>query len=54
MSGNTWWLTKVGAKVLSNLVLFSIFSSDIPIHFHQLIWVVPLKYLMYFFNWYEN
>ena len=45
MSGNTWWSTKVGAKLLSDLVIFSIFSSNIPLDFHGLIWVVPLKYL---------
>ena len=48
MSGNTWWSTKVGAKLLFNLVAFSILSSDIPLDFHEPIRVVPLKYLMYF------
>ena len=48
MFGNTWWSTKVGAKLLSDLVIFSIFSSDIPLDFHELIWVVQLKHLMYF------
>ena len=43
-----WWLTKVGTKFLSDLVIFSIFSFDIPLHFHELIWVVPRKCLMYF------
>ena len=35
MSRNKWWSTKVGAKLLSDLVIFSIFSSE-------LIPVVPL------------
>ena len=48
MSVNIWWSTKVGAKLLSYLVIFSIFSSDIPLDFHELIRVVLLKYLMYF------
>ena len=48
MSGNGWWLTKNEAKLLSDLVIFSIFSFDIPLDFHQSIQVVPLKYLMYF------
>ena len=37
--------TKFGAKLLSDLVIFSIFSSDIPLDFHKSIRVVPLKYL---------
>ena len=44
MSGNTWWLTKVGVKLLSDLIIFSVFFSDIPLAFQ----VVPLKYLTYF------
>ena len=48
MSGNKWWSTKVGAKLLSDLVISLIFSSDISLDFHELIRVVPLKYLMYF------
>ena len=48
MSGNKWWSTKVGAKLLSDLVLFSILSYDIPLDFHDSIRVVSLKYLMYF------
>ena len=43
-----WWSTKVDAKLLSDLVKFSIFSFDVPLDFHKLIQVVPLKYLMYF------
>ena len=48
MSGNKSCSTKVGAKFLSALVIFSIFSSDIPLDFHESIRVVPLKHLMYF------
>ena len=44
MFGNKWWSTKVGTKLMSDLVIFSILSSD----FHDSIWVVPVKYLMYF------
>ena len=47
-SGSTWWSAKVGAKLLPNLVIFSIFSADIPLHFYESIRVVPLKYLMNF------
>ena len=39
---------RVGAKLLFGLVVFSIFSSDIPLDFHNSFQVVPLKYLMYF------
>ena len=35
MSGNTWWSTNVGAKLLSDLVIFSIFSFDITLDFHD-------------------
>ena len=48
MPDNTLWSTKVGAKLLSDLVIFSIFSSGIPLDYHKSIRVVPLKYLMYF------
>ena len=48
MSGNTRWSTKVGAKLLFDLIIFSIFSSKIPLDFHESIWVVSLKNLMYF------
>ena len=48
MSGNKWGSTKVGAKLLSDLVKFSILSSDISLDFHDSIQVVPVKYLMYF------
>ena len=46
MSGNTWWSTKVGAKLVSDLDIFSIFSSEIPLDFHESIGVL-LKYLMH-------
>ena len=45
MFGNKWWLTKV-TKLLSDLVIFSILSSEIPLDFHDSIRVV-------FFNWYD-
>ena len=48
VSGSKWWSLKVAAKLLSDLVIFSIFSSDILLDFQESIWVVPLKYLMYF------
>ena len=35
--------TKVGAKLLYDLVIFSIFSADMPLDFHESIRVVPLK-----------
>ena len=41
-------LTKVGAKLLFHLVIFSIFSSVIALDFHEVIRVVPLKYLIHF------
>ena len=41
-------ITKVGAKLLSDLVIFSILSSDIPLESHEWIWVVAWKYLMCF------
>ena len=34
-------------KKLYDLVIFSIFPSGIPVDFHNSIWVVPVKYLMY-------
>ena len=45
---NRWWLTKVVGKLLYNLVIFSIFSSEILLDSHELIRVMSLKYLMYF------
>ena len=47
MSGNKWGSTKYGAKLLSTIVVFSMFSCQIPLHFHKSIPVVPLKYLMH-------
>ena len=38
-------INKVGAKRLPDLVLCSIFFSEIPLDFQELI---PLKYFMYF------
>ena len=34
-SGNKWWCTKVGAKLLFDLVICSILSCDIPLDFHE-------------------
>ena len=48
MSGNTWWSKKAGAKLLSDLAIFSIFSSDVWLDFHKSIRVVLLKYSIYF------
>ena len=48
MPGNESWSTKVSAKLLYDLVIFSIFSSDIPLNFHESIQLVLLKYLIYF------
>ena len=42
MIDNSW------CKMLADLVIFSILSSDSPLDFHESIKVVPLKYLMYF------
>ena len=47
MSDKTW-STKVGAKLLSDLVIFSILFSDVPLDFHDSIQVVPIKNLLYF------
>ena len=47
MSGNRWWSAKVGAKLLSYLVICSIISSDIPLDIHESIWVASLKYFRY-------
>ena len=33
MFSDEWW-TKAGAKLLSDLVIFPILSSDIPLDFH--------------------
>ena len=48
MSGKKYWSTEVGAIAVwfSHI---SIFSSNIPLDFHDSIRVVPLKYSVYFF-----
>ena len=33
MSGNKWWSSKVGAKLLPDLFIFSIFFSDFSLDF---------------------
>ena len=48
MSGNKWWLKEVGAKLLSDLVIFSTLSSDNALDFQKLVRVALRKYLMYF------
>ena len=48
MSGDIWLLTNIGVKRFSDLVIFSVFSSDISIDFHESIQVQPLKFLIYF------
>ena len=48
MSGNKWRSAKVGGRLLSDLVIVSILSSDILLGFQDSIQVVSLKYLMYF------
>ena len=35
MFGNEWWPRKVGAKLLRDLVIFSILSSDTPLDFYE-------------------
>ena len=50
ISGNKWRSTKVGAKLLSYLVLFSRLSSDISLDFHDSTRVVLVKYLTYFLS----
>ena len=35
ISGNKWWSTKIDAKLLSDVVTFSILSSDIPLDFQK-------------------
>ena len=50
ISGIKWCPKKIGAKLLSDLVIFlifSIFSSKFPLDFYDSIRVVPLKYLIY-------
>ena len=47
ISGNKSWSTIVGAKLQFDLVIFTTFYSKIPLDFHELVGVVPLKYLIY-------
>ena len=35
MPGNTWWSTKVSAKLLFDLVICLVFSSGIPLDSHE-------------------
>ena len=37
MSGKKRWLKKIGLKLLSHLVIFSIVSSEIPLDLHEII-----------------
>ena len=48
MSCNKLRSIKVGEKLLSDLVIFSILTSDNALDFHNLIRIVPLKNLMCF------
>ena len=48
MSGKIWWCRKASAKLLPHLVILPILSANIPLDFHDSVWVVPLKYLMCF------
>ena len=50
MSGNKWWSTKIGTKLLSDVVIFLTLSSDVPLDFHDSIRVVSLTHLMYFLD----
>ena len=54
ISGSKWWSTKVGARFLANLVISSMFSSEISLDFYELVRVVPLKYLYVFFICYKH
>ena len=53
MPDNTWWSTKYGAKLPFDLVIFSIFSLDVPLDFYKSVGVVQLKYITFFFSWYK-
>ena len=46
MFGNTIWSIIVDTKLLFELVMFSIFSSDIPLDFPDSIQVSSLDYLV--------
>ena len=52
MSGITRCLTKVGAKLLPDLVTFSMFCANILLGFHELIRVMPLNLYMHFLHIY--
>ena len=51
MSSNKCWSTKIGAKFLSDLIIFSILSSDILLDFHDS--SSGSKIFIVFFNWYK-
>ena len=48
ISGNRQTSEELGTKLQSDLVISSIFFSDIPLDIYKSIRVVPLKHLMYF------
>ena len=48
MFGNEWWSIKVGAKLLSDLVIFSILSFEILLDFYEYILLVAWIYSLYF------
>ena len=51
MSSNKCWSTKIGAKFLSDLIIFSILSSDILLDFHDS--SSGSKIFIVFFNCYK-
>ena len=55
MSSNKWWSTIVVAKLLSDLIIFSIFSSFqyfyIPLGFHK---AIRVEIFNVFFSWYKD
>ena len=48
ITNKSWYEIAVLVFSIADLVIFSMFSSDIPLGFHESIQVVPPKYLMYF------
>ena len=50
MFSNKWWSTKIGAKLLSDLAIFSIFFPEILLDFHKSTQVVLLCQLMHFLS----
>ena len=48
LSLNKGWSTKAGEELLSDLAIYLLSSCDIPLDFHDIILVVPLKYSMYY------